>query len=128
MIADDTGLRDLRGRPALVVEDNLIIALDAADHLAALGCDPVHTAATVADALALVEGHEIAIAMVDANLGSELSVPVAARLDALGVPFVLATGETGSPLGAFPNVPVLSKPYGTDALQAALAAAIEARA
>ncbi len=109
----------LSGR-ALVVEDNMIIALDATDILTELGADTVSTASRVADALRLIEAQAFDFALVDVNLGAETSAPVAKALRARGVPFVLATGYgAGDGLAkAFPGAPVLNKPYTKQAVQA----------
>ncbi len=100
----------------LLVEDNLIIAMDAEDVLADMGADPVLTAASVAEALALIEQHELTLALLDVNLGAETSERVAEKLREIGVPFALASGlgaETRK-VPAYEGVPVLNKPYDTE--------------
>ncbi len=106
----------------LVVEDNLIIAMDAADILSELGLDKVHTASTVAEALRVAESNVISVALLDVHLGKETSLPVAQYLDARGVPFVLASGYSGQSdsLGRFPSVPVVNKPFTIETLSRAL--------
>lgn len=82
----------LAGRDVLLVEDSLIIALDAEDILARLGAGTVSTSATVDGALDLLETARPGIAMLDINLGDRNSFAIADRLLALGVPFLFATG------------------------------------
>ncbi|MGB2200752.1 MAG: HWE histidine kinase domain-containing protein [Pseudooceanicola atlanticus] len=111
----------------LVVEDTMIIALDATDMMKELGCDDVSVAATNAEALSFLEdGTDVTVALVDVNLGQETSVVVADRLTALGIPYLLATGygETGAMRQTFPDVKVVQKPYSTDSLRAAFAEVI----
>jgi light-regulated signal transduction histidine kinase (bacteriophytochrome)/CheY-like chemotaxis protein len=82
----------LDGKTILLVEDSLIIALDAEDILTRLGAQGVMTAATVEAALDIIEGTRPDLAMLDINLGDRSSFPIADRLLELGVPFIFATG------------------------------------
>jgi light-regulated signal transduction histidine kinase (bacteriophytochrome) len=102
----------LSGR-AMVVEDNIVIAMEAEDMLRALGAQTVDVAGTVGDAMALIEAAVPDFALLDVNLGSETSTPVAERLMKLGVPFVFATGygEQARLEGVFAETPVLAKPF-----------------
>ncbi|MGB3455836.1 MAG: response regulator [Litorimonas sp.] len=80
----------------LVVEDNFIIAMDVEELVSQLGATTVHLASTVSEALDLLDAHAMSAAILDFNLGEDTSEPVAARLDALGVRFVFATGYSDS--------------------------------
>jgi light-regulated signal transduction histidine kinase (bacteriophytochrome)/CheY-like chemotaxis protein len=107
----------------LVVEDNMIIALEAEEVLTALGAQTVDMAASTRDALRLIEASPPDRALLDVNLGSETSIPVARRLAELGIPYAFATGYGESfripcDLG---TVPVVKKPYDADALRRAFA-------
>jgi light-regulated signal transduction histidine kinase (bacteriophytochrome) len=82
----------LKDRTILLVEDSLIIALDAEDLLARLGADEVVTEGTVVGAIAAVEAHRPDLAILDINLGDQDSIPIADALDEQGVPFIFATG------------------------------------
>jgi light-regulated signal transduction histidine kinase (bacteriophytochrome)/CheY-like chemotaxis protein len=108
----------------LLVEDNIIIALDAEEMLAKLGAAQVDVASSVADALLCIDRNRPDFAVLDVNLGGETSFAVASRLQALGVPYVFATGY-GEDV-AFPRehagVPVAKKPYSVESLQGAIAA------
>ena len=107
---------------ALVLEDNMIIAMDVADMLKDLGASNVHIAAGVSDAQRQIEEHDIAIAVLDVNLGTETSVVVAEVLAAKGVPFILATGygAVGEIRNTFPEAPIVKKPYTQADFSAAL--------
>ncbi len=113
----------LSGR-VLVVEDNMIIAMDAADMLSELGAEEVLTSASVRDALATLERGDVSFAFLDVNLGKETSVAVAEACAARNVPFVLATGYGASQEIArtFPPAPVVKKPYTLPDIRAGLAA------
>jgi two-component sensor histidine kinase/CheY-like chemotaxis protein len=82
----------LEGHAVLLVEDSLIIALDAEDIIGRLGAGSVSTAATVEAALDSIEAARPTVAMLDINLGDRTSYPIADRLAELGVPFLFATG------------------------------------
>ncbi|SPF78173.1 HWE histidine kinase domain-containing protein [Pseudoprimorskyibacter insulae] len=115
----------LRGQ-GLVLEDTLIIAMDAAGILEDMGARDVHIASSVASAMTYLDGHEVDFAVLDVNLGDEQSVSVAERLHAQGVPFVLATGYGSAPdlLAAYPPCDVVQKPFSANSLQSALREAI----
>jgi two-component system, response regulator PdtaR len=85
-------------------------------------------AATVAEALRLLEGGEVPdVALLDVNLRGEMVTPVAGRLRALGVPFVLASAYDRPELAAagLAGAPNVGKPASDGRLLAALARAVE---
>ena len=107
----------------LLVEDNMIIALDAEDMVLQLGADSVKAAGSVAGAQMEIDANRPDFAVLDINLGDETSYPVASRLMAAGVPFVFATGygdEIDLP-EEFARVPVVKKPYLPETIAAAFA-------
>lgn len=84
--------RMLAGHHVLLVEDSLIIALDAEDILSRLGAASVTPTAAVEAALDSIDAHQPTVAMLDVNLGDRTSFPVADRLRELGIPYLFATG------------------------------------
>ena len=102
----------------LIVEDNMIAALDAADILKQAGAATVHTASAAADALALIDLYPIGFALLDVNLGDGTSLPVAERLAADGVVFMLVTGygDASRVLDGYPTARVISKPFTEETL------------
>lgn len=106
----------------LIVEDNMIIALDTEDSLIEMGVETVRVESTVNGALSAIEERVPDFAIVDYNLGSESSRPVAQELAARGVRFVLATGysELSSDLETLGASGLIRKPYGTAELEHAL--------
>lgn len=102
----------LKGRHVLLVEDNMIIAMDGEDALRDLGAD-VTTAASVARAREAIEQQPIDLAVLDFNLGAETSMPVADLLVERGIPFLFATGYgDGLELpDRFAGVTLVKKPY-----------------
>jgi CheY-like chemotaxis protein len=102
-----------------VVEDNLIIAMNAADALRGLGADDVLIAGTVSEALAHIEVHPIALAILDVDLGGQTSIGVAERLKERDVPFLMATGYDAEQVAMESGIPashVLSKPYSNEGI------------
>ena len=110
----------------LLVEDNLIIALDTEHFLEDLGASKVLTASSVAEALRLIDEEELTCAVLDLNLGAETSIEVARKLTEKAIPFAFATGygEASELLADFEQVPVLTKPYDKTLLAAKLTAAL----
>ena len=70
----------LQGRHVLLVEDSMIIAMDAEDALKEIGAAKVVVAASVARALGALEKGGLNFALLDLNLGEETSLPVADML------------------------------------------------
>jgi CheY-like chemotaxis protein len=108
---------------ALVVEDNLIIAMSAEVILLELGARHVETAASVAEALKTIERSPPSFVLLDLNLGSENSIPVAMKLMQLKVPFMFATGYgERAPIPAeLAFAPIVQKPYTRAVIEAKLA-------
>lgn len=102
----------------LVLEDNMVIALDASDILKQVGADKVRMASSVKSALEVIAKDDISFALLDINLGNQTSLEVAQRLAELGTPFVLATGygEVEGMLSNYPKAPVVQKPFTSDSL------------
>ena len=84
----------LRGRCLLVVEDEYLIAADLTASLESLGVEVIGPAASVEEALSLVDNNSDRLdgALLDINLRNERVYPVADVLTARGVPFVFTTG------------------------------------
>lgn len=100
-------------RRALVVEDSMIIAMEAEDCLLELGVAEVEVAGTVEGALAAMDRSTFDVAILDYDLGDQTSETVANRLVENGTPFAIASGYADLDrhfelLGA---AAVLGKPY-----------------
>lgn len=99
-------------RTALVVEDEFLIALDLTYMLEDMGIEVLGPAPSVGAALDLLEQTRPDIAIIDVNLGGEFSAPVAAALEARGVPFLIVTGYGEADLrhAELARAPRLAKP------------------
>ena len=106
----------------LIVEDDLIIALDFEDTILGFGVKTVRTAASVATALDMIADRAPDFALLDVGLVREKSFAIAERLDVLKIPFAFVTGygaDVRLP-SALADRPRLAKPYSSDALRALL--------
>ena len=111
----------LAGRNILVVEDEMLILLMIEGILEDLGCTSVSSAATVTNAVSLIDSEVFDAAMLDMNLGGEDSSRVADALSDRGVPFIYSTGNDKCDIAAgTTDHAVLYKPYQETDLIAAL--------
>jgi CheY-like chemotaxis protein len=102
----------LSGRRVLVVEDEMLVLLMIEDMLADLGCESVIAAASIKQALALIDAQIFDVAMLDMNLNGDKTYSVADALAARGVPFVFSTGYSGhSTRTGYRDRLVLKKPF-----------------
>jgi CheY-like chemotaxis protein len=113
---------DLIPENVLIVEDDLLIALDFEDMMISLGAKTVRTAATVARALEMITDRAPDFALLDVGLIREKSFAIAERLEALKIPFAFVTGygTNGAFPPAFAGKPILHKPCSAEALRAVL--------
>jgi DNA-binding NtrC family response regulator len=109
-------------RDVLIVEDDIIIAIDVEQTVAEFGVTSARTASNVAQALAMIAERAPDFALLDVGLSEDKSFAVANRLVALKVPFAFMTGYSSDK--AFPaeysDRPRLSKPFSRDELFAIL--------
>ncbi|MBV8687454.1 MAG: response regulator [Alphaproteobacteria bacterium] len=107
----------------LVVEDEMLVAMNIEDMLLDLGHEVAGIASRLAPALALAEDAAIDAAMLDVNLAGESSFPVADVLLGRGIPFFFATGYGLQGIEEpYRQHPVLQKPFRAGDLRDALAA------
>lgn len=106
----------------LVVEDNMVIALDASEILSDAGASEVHMASSVEGAMDVINKVSLNFALLDVNLGAENSMPIAQELRKRDVPFLLATGygDAESITKDYPDVKIVNKPFTKETLLAAV--------
>jgi two-component system, response regulator PdtaR len=110
-------------KTVLVVEDEYLVASELQLILEDNGFRVIGPAATVAAALKLLHGEVPSLAVLDVNIGNELVTPVAEKLKALDVPFVLATAYANPERfggTALADAPSVGKPTSERRLLAAL--------
>jgi DNA-binding response OmpR family regulator len=101
----------LAGRRVLLVEDESLVAAFAEEILLEAGCEVI-LAMSLDKALALAVDQGIDLAVLDVNLGSARSYPIADILRDRAVPFIFATGYGRAGLDeAYRSAPVVQKPY-----------------
>lgn len=118
-------LKDLR---ILLLEDQLIIAMDAESSLLDSGARSVDAVGTAEDALRLLGAITPDACVLDVNLGNGTSIPVADELTRRGIPFIFATGYADRTVipAHYAGVPTVRKPYDTASLCDAIVKALGA--
>jgi len=113
----------LEGLQILVVEDEVLIAMDIEDMLLELKCEPVGPASTIQSALEFIRRTvKLDGVLLDMNLHGQMVSPIVEELVKKGVLFVLVTGyarRDDDPL-AMRDAPRLNKPFTVGTLSAAL--------
>lgn len=112
----------LLGLEILLVEDEALVAAMLEDMLADFGCTLAGSAATIDEALAVVDAAtEIDAAILDVNLGGQKVFPVADILTGRSVPIVFSTAYDPAGLPQrYPRARIIQKPYRPEALAALL--------
>jgi two-component sensor histidine kinase len=127
--SDNAARHDVLTGTALLVEDSLIIAMDAEDILTRLGAARVVTAASIRQAQQEIDRDTFQVAVLDVNLGNETSLSIADGLRDKGVPYIFATGY-GEQLrlpAEHEGTQVIQKPYTLASLAHALGQALRSR-
>ena len=112
----------LTGKTILIVEDEVLVAMDLADTVAAAGGAVAGPFETVAAAQALIEAVTIDGAVCDARLADRDVTPLALALVEQGVPLVIhsATGPPAALAAVHPDLTVVRKPAVAELVIAAL--------
>ena len=111
----------MAGRSILIIEDEPLIAMMLEDFVESLGHVPAGTADNIDDALDCVERGGFDLVILDVNLGARECWPIADRLAALSIPFILATGgHVSAPPAEHADAPTLPKPFTLDTVRDAL--------
>jgi DNA-binding response OmpR family regulator len=121
----------LSGMRILVLEDEVLIAMDVEQLCRDNGAADVVVARTLAEIDADRAAMEFHAAIVDVMLDGTSTLDFARHIHERNVPFVFASGYTDLDeiFTAFPDVPVIGKPYsGSDLVEAVAAAASRLRA
>ncbi len=106
-------------RPAvLVLEDDMLLALDMEDHLITLGYRVEGPFSRVDQALKALPSLELAGAVVDLNLAGEFSFPVIEALRTRHIPLIVCSGYAELPelKTRLADTPLIAKPWSTDKL------------
>ena len=111
----------------LLVEDDLLLAMDIEDTLAGMGAVVVDVCHTLDEAVARADVNDFAVAVLDFSLGSDLVTPLARRLARRNVPFILHTGMSRSEpsLMEWRDSTIVEKPASPQALVTAIRSVLE---
>ena len=106
----------------LIVEDEMMIAMDMGDMLAEMGFEIVGPAAWLQRGLELARQESFDLAVLDVNLAGETSFPIADILRDRGIPFLFATGYGAAGLTkTYAGTTTLQKPVEFSQLKDAIA-------
>ncbi|MEX0407790.1 response regulator [Aquibium sp. LZ166] len=111
---------DLAGKRIFVLEDEVLIAMEATEALERLGAVVVGPVHRLEKGLEIARTEAMDAAVLDVNLGGSYSYPVAEILRQRGIPLVFATGYGGA-LEEVADALVIDKPYSREQLGGALA-------
>jgi CheY-like chemotaxis protein len=113
----------LKGTRVLIIEDDPIVAMAANGMVKELGGVVAGTASSVAAGEEKIRKTEFDCVMLDLNLRGEMSLGIAAELEARKMPYVFCTAYSQT-FDGFEHVPRVIKPYGINSLAAGLGEAI----
>ena len=106
----------------LIVEDEVLIAMNLEDMLNDLGHEVIGRATRIELAMDLARESDIDFAVLDINLAGKKSFPVADILSERGIPFAFATGNGPEGLmDGYRDFPALQKPYAQEDLERTIA-------
>jgi DNA-binding response OmpR family regulator len=115
----EEGFLIMVARRVLVLEDSLIIAMEAEDILRAVGVETIDICNSVEQANEAIQADSYDFALLDVNLGEVMSFDFARRLVAAEIPFGFVSGYSDTL--DFPedlqNRPLLVKPFDEDAMR-----------
>ena len=114
-----------RARRVLILEDEVLLAMNLQDMLTDLGHQVMGIATRVDKAITLAHDGDFDFAILDINVAGTLSFPVADILRGRGIPFIFASGYgVMGARGTHGCNQVLSKPYDRRDLDLAIAQAL----
>lgn len=117
-----TPLPEFSGLRILLVEDDLLIAMDMEEFLHGMGCNVIGPIARLDEAIARADTEELHGAIVDLNLRGESSFPLIEKLRLASIPVICCSGYVDLPevKSQLKDVPALSKPWTPDHLVATM--------
>lgn len=97
----------------LIVEDNLIVALDLEELFQAHGAERVEISGSVADAIEKINTIHFDVCLLEFMIGAENTIPVAELLRSKGIPFLFTTAYSSETLGRanFADIEMVAKPF-----------------
>lgn len=110
--------RNLRGKRIMIVEDEILIAMELEMSLQDAGSDVVGPFTELAQADSIQDRSVVDAALLDVNLNGDVVYPLADRLQQMDVPLVFYTGNADYHVleDRYPNAAIIKKPADPDAL------------
>jgi CheY-like chemotaxis protein len=109
------------GHRILVVEDEMLLAMDIEELVRAAGCTVIGPVGTMPDAMRKLRETRPDGAILDVNISGEMVFPIADALHEAGIPFMIVTGYTREHVPErHRHRPFLQKPYKAAVLVAML--------
>jgi CheY-like chemotaxis protein len=109
----------------LVVDDEVLVAYDVAQIVEDMGAMVIGPAHDLERGLELAEREQIDFALLDVNLGTQMSTPIAERLKTRGIPFVLVSGYARAHIPAsLAEETLLKKPCTPENIRSAIQSAL----
>lgn len=128
MATETVGSPDLSNARILIVEDEYYLADDLARALERQGAKVLGPVGSLGEAEALVGRGDFDCAILDINLRGEMAFPLADRLEAKGIPFLVASGYNSVAIPErFLAVPRVEKPFNPGEVIAAIPSLLEGR-
>lgn len=106
-------------KTVLIVDDEMIICLDLQTQLESLGHRAI-IAPTYAEATRIIATERLDLAVLDWHHGDLSGETFAQALRDKRIPFIFCSGSTQELVAAFPDVPLVPKPYMSGQLVSAL--------
>jgi two-component system, chemotaxis family, CheB/CheR fusion protein len=122
MIAADAE-KELAGRKVLVVEDEMLVAIDYCQHLAEAGAEIVGPFTSVSEALKGLDTAHFDFAVLDYALADQTSDDLQAALERRDIPFVVITGYPRVLVRRTDRQQIMTKPISPEALLETIKAA-----
>jgi DNA-binding NtrC family response regulator len=115
MIAGDPE-KVLAGRKVLVVEDEMLVAIDYCERLVEAGAEIVGPFTSVGQAMECIDTSDFDVAILDYALADQTSDPLQTALERRDIPFVVISGYPRVLVRRDARQTVLAKPISPDAL------------
>jgi DNA-binding NtrC family response regulator len=115
-------MASLKGRRILIVEDEMLLAMDLEEVVQGWGADVIGPVPTIEKALTLLSDHRPDAVTLDMNLSGASSLPLARELAERNIPFVVVSGynEVDPAAEAMRTARFVKKPFNEKDLLKAL--------
>jgi DNA-binding response OmpR family regulator len=123
-MATGRAIEEFAGLRVLLVEDDILIAMELEEFLRDLGCEVVGPFGRLDHAIDALSRERVDGAVLDLNVRGQLTFPLIERLRRDNIPVVLCSGYADLPdiKAQLDDIPMLGKPCNNDSLKALMRA------